>query len=298
MGPARGALVGPLRSLLFAPANRLDLVAKLPRSHPDGVVIDLEDAVPASGKETARSLVAEGVRVVLASTGAPLTFVRVNPVGGEHHSADLAALEPGLTGVVLPKVSSQEEVRKVRSELDARGLKTLAIIAGLESAAGVAAAREIARAGIEVLYFGAEDFVTDMGGERTTSNLEVLYARSEVALAARLGNVLSLDQVVVDIRDHARLRRESAEARALGYGGKLCIHPGQVAVANEAFMPGDEQIDRSRRMVAAFEAGRGERRGVIDFEGQMVDEPVVRRARALLVRAGLVEDDGGGVHAG
>lgn len=298
MRSARGALPGRLRSLLFAPANRLDLVAKLPRSGPDGVVIDLEDAVPAAGKAAARLLVPGGVRLVLAASGAPPVFVRVNPLGGEHHSADLAALEPGLTGVVLPKVSSREDVRELRNELDERGLEALAIIAGIESAAGVASAREIARAGIDVLYFGAEDFITDMGGERTASNREVLYARSEVALAARLGDVLGLDQVVVDIQDHDRLRRECEEARALGYGGKLCIHPGQVGVANEAFMPGAEEIERSRRMVAAFDAGRGESRGVIDFEGQMVDEPVVRRARAVLLRAGLVEDGGGGVHVG
>lgn len=282
-----------LRSLLFAPANRPELVAKLPRSGPDGVVLDLEDAVPPAEKERARELAPRGVADLIDAAPQLLLFVRVNAPGGELLEADLEALTPGLTGVVVPKLESAEQVGQLRASLEARGLGRLRLLAGIETAAGVAAARGVAAAGVAGVYFGAEDFIADMAGERTESNLEVLHARSEVALASRLGGAVALDQVVVDIRDLERVRRESAEARALGYSGKLCIHPDQVPAVNEAFTPTEAELDRSRRLVEAYEAAGGEQRGVIQFEGQMIDRPLVRRARSVLVRAGLGDERDG-----
>jgi citrate lyase subunit beta/citryl-CoA lyase len=134
-------------------------------------------------------------------------------------------------------------------------------------------------------YFGAEDFVADMGGVRTSSNHEVAYARARVALAARLGGVHALDQIVADFRDDGRYIREAEEGRALGYRGKLCIHPAQVALAHEVFTPSAAAVDHAQRLLAAYEeaATRGE--ATIAFEGEMVDEPMARRARAVLAAA-------------
>ena len=141
------------------------------------------------------------------------------------------------------------------------------------------------RAGVDVAYFGAEDFVADMGGVRTAGNGEVAYARAEVALAARLAGVALLDMVVTDFGDDERFSREAAEARALGYGGKLCIHPAQVPLANAAFVPSAGEVDRARRLLAAYDAAVAEGHAAIAFEGQMVDEPLARRARALVARS-------------
>lgn len=274
----------PPRSLLFAPANRLDLVAKLPRSNPDAVVLDLEDAVRPDDKESARGLAQGGVRELVGSAPGTAVFVRINGPQSEHFMADLASLDTAIAGVLVPKLESGDQVARLMGELARLGDDAPAVIGGLETARGVAAAREIARAGVVGVYFGAEDFVADMGGVRTPLNQEVLYARSEVALAARLAGIYALDQVVVDIRDLDRLRRESREARALSYAGKLCIHPAQVPVVNEAFSPSDEDLERSRRLVEAFSAAEGAKRGVIEFEGQMIDRPLVRRAQALLAQ--------------
>ena len=121
-----------------------------------------------------------------------------------------------------------------------------------------------------------------MGGVRTASNHEVHMARSQVALAARLADVPALDQVVADFRDGDRSRREGEEARAMGFGGKLCIHPSQVIIANDVFTPSPEDLDRAHRLLEAYERASAEGLAAIDFEGEMVDEPVARQARRLL----------------
>ena len=138
---------------------------------------------------------------------------------------------------------------------------------------------------VEAAYFGAEDFIADMGGVRTEGNQEVLYGRSQVALAGRLAGVLTLDQVVTDFRNDAAFEREVQEARALGYRGKLCIHPAQVAVANAGFVPSAEEVDFARRLLDAYERASAAGVAAIDFEGQMVDEPLATRARQILAAA-------------
>jgi citrate lyase subunit beta/citryl-CoA lyase len=136
---------------------------------------------------------------------------------------------------------------------------------------------------VTACYFGAEDYVADLGGVRTAGNAEVAWARAYVAVAARLAGVAALDMVTIDFGDTDRFLAEAREARALGYAGKLCIHPAQVPLAAEAFRPTDDEVDGARRMLAAFEAAGGD---TIAFEGQMVDEVVAARARAVLASSG------------
>ena len=160
------------------------------------------------------------------------------------------------------------------------------MLAGLETALGVADARSLlAHPRVVAGYFGAEDFIADMGGVRTDDNGEVLYARSAVALAGRLAGAPVLDQVVTDFRNDERFSCEAAEARALGYGGKLCIHPGQVAIANEAFVPTANEVDRAKRLLVAYETASAAGVAAIDFEGQMVDEPLATQARRVIALA-------------
>ena len=137
---------------------------------------------------------------------------------------------------------------------------------------------------ISAAYFGAEDFIADLGGVRTASNDEVAYARAQVALAGRLAEVTVIDQVVADFTDDDRCRRECLEACSMGYGGKLCIHPSQVAIANAAFLPSSEEIDRARRLLEAYDDAKAQGVASVAFEGQMVDEPVAVQARACSPR--------------
>lgn len=273
-----------LRSVLFAPGNRADLIAKLPRSAPDAVVIDLEDAVPGTpeAKAAARPVAHDAARDLIAAAPHLAVFVRVNALHSPYFADDLGVLTPELSGVVVPKLETGAQARQVAQTLRARGL-TLPILAGLETGAGVWNAREIMEVPeVAWAYFGAEDYTTDLGGKRTPGNLEVLYARSQVALAARLTGVSALDIVVTALNDPDAFRADAEQGRALGYSGKLCIHPAQVALAHECFGPTEADLTRARRLLdaAAEAAARGH--GAFSFEGQMVDEPMLAKARALL----------------
>jgi len=276
-----------MRSLFTVPANRADLAAKAPRSGPDAVFLDLEDGTPVAAKESARALAVEAARALTRDHPAIQVFVRVNGIGTPWFAGDVAeALIPELTGIVVPKLESAAEVGVVVAALAAAGAPDLGILAGIESAAGVARADEVLRAPVRWCYFGAEDFVADMGGVRTESNVEVLYARSRVALAARVGDVHAIDQIVADFRNDDRYVRDASEARALGYRGKLCIHPAQVALAHQVFTPSAADVDRARRLLAALDTATARGEATLDFEGEMVDEPMARRARATLFAAG------------
>jgi len=275
-----------LRSLLFVPAVRPDFFSKLAGHAADGFVIDCEDATPAEAKAEAR----ENVRRLapgLAARGRAV-FVRINGVASSWFREDVAeGLVPELAGVVVPKIDRLEHVDAVGRALGQAGLSSLPIVAGIETALGVAEARALVAApGVAAAYFGAEDFVSDMRGVRTERGLEVAYARARVALACRLAGVAAIDQAVVDFRDAARFEREVRAARALGYAGKLCVHPGQVPLANAGFLPSKQEVDHASRLLEAYEIALASGIAAIDFEGQMVDEPVAARARLVLSTAG------------
>ena len=272
------------RSVLFAPGNRADLIAKLHRSAPDAVVLDLEDAIPATAqaKADARPVLRDAARELIASAPHLAVFVRVNAPHSPYFAGDLAVLTPELAGVVVPKLESAADAALVGAALAERGLN-LPLMAGLETGAGVWNAREIMEAGnVGWAYFGAEDYTTDLGGARTPAGTEVLYARSHVALAARLAGVPALDIVVTRLNDEAAFREDAALGRALGYSGKLCIHPAQVALAHDHFGPTPAELGRARALLAAAHGAAQAGHGAFSFEGQMVDEPMLAKARALL----------------
>ncbi len=279
------AAIGRLRSLLFCPAVRPDLIAKGPGTGADGIVIDCEDATPpnakAEARETARQATGE-----LTGSGA-LVFVRVNAVPTEWFADDLRdALADGLDGVVVPKVETLEQLDTIAAALVDAGRSDLPVLLGLETVLGVADARELlAHPKVAGAYFGAEDYIADLGGVRTTGNDEVALARAQVAIAGRLAGVPTLDQIVADFRDDDRFEREASQARAMGHRGKLCIHPKQVALANAGFVPSAEEVERAQALLAAYDEAQARGLGAIAFDGQMVDEPLAAQARAIVEAA-------------
>lgn len=281
-----------LRSLLFAPAVRADLIPKLTRSEPDGVIIDCEDATPVGQKAEGRSNAMEFTPRLLGQ-GARV-FVRVNAPNTPWFRDDIAyGLHDQLAGVIVPMIESTGSLDLCAKTLSANDLGHLGIIIGLETALGVADARELmGHPQVIGAYFGAEDFVADMGGVRTTNNVEVHHARSAVVLAARLASKPAFDQIVANFKDGERYQREAAEARAMGFKGKLCIHPGQVALANAGFTPSEEEVDRAIRLLAAYEIGVASGVAAIDFEGVMVDGPLAIQARNTLIAAGIDPENG------
>ncbi|RZT83471.1 citrate lyase subunit beta/citryl-CoA lyase [Pseudonocardia sediminis] len=267
------------RSLLFVPATRPDMVAKVERVHPDAVVLDWEDAVAPSEKEGARATAAETLSA--SRPGADAVLIRINAPDTPWHDDDVTALAELVTaghvdGVLLPKYEHVAQLTALRDALEPGTV----IVAGLESGLGVADARELLAAGPESAYFGAEDYIADIGGRRTAAGLEVLYARSQVALAASLTGVASLDQVVTAVKDDDAFRADARQGLELGYRGKICLHPSQVTLAHEVFTPTDEEIAHAEKVLEAGESGVG----LVD--GQMVDAVHLTLARAVLARAG------------
>ena len=280
----------PMRSVLVAPANRGDLIAKLPRSQPDAVILDLEDGVAPEAKNGARSVACTAARQLSAQHPEISVFIRVNGVGTPWFADDVAAaVYPELSAVVIPKLGSVRDVETATEILAICGCANVPIFAGIETAAGVMAVEALLVPPVDLVYFGAEDFVSDMGGDRTTGNSEVLYARSRVALAARVNDVRAIDQVVVAYSDERRFIEDAREGRNLGFTGKVCIHPSQVPLANRVFSPSVDEVDYARRLLDAYYRSSATGIGAIAFEGTMVDEPMARRARAVLDTVGFTE---------
>lgn len=285
----------PLRSLLFAPASSAELVAKLPRAGADVVALDLEDGIADHRAPAARTAAAAALPV-LAAAG-QRAYVRTSAPGEPAFLDDLAAVAPAApAGYVLPKCERPDVVAEAAAAIAAaHGGAAPPLVLGLETVRGVVGATALAAldAPVQALYFGAEDFATSAGARRTSSGHEVLYARSRVLLAARAAGVLALDQALADVRDDARFAADAAVGRDLGYDGKLCIHPRQVELTHEAFAPSPDELVAARRLLAAFDAAvaQGDATPVID--GRMVDEPLARRARALVAGAGARETSDG-----
>ncbi len=270
------------RSLLFVPGGRADMIAKAPRSSPDAIAVDLEDAVAPGDKDAARRTAVTAVAELpdrdpeQHTDRRSLVLIRVNPPGTPWFDDDVEAVAGTRAGVVLPKYEDPAQLRDLTERLGDRP-----VVVGIETARGVARARDLLDgADVTAAYFGAEDFIASVGGRRTPSSREVLFARSEVLLAARLGGVGALDQVVVNVRDAELFRTDAGEGRDLGYDGKICIHPAQVPLAHEVFTPSEEEVAHARDVV---EAGRA---GVGVVNGEMVDDVHLRMAAAVLARAG------------
>lgn len=268
-----------VRSLLFMPGTRADMVAKIPRFGPDVAAVDLEDAVAPGQKDMARDTAAAAIDA-LDPDGPTTILVRVNPVGSPWFAADVtAASRCAAVGLVVPKLSSQHDLYEVRQALVENGWADALIVAGIESALGVADARPVLASGVAGAYFGAEDYIADIGGVRSPGGDEVLYARSQVCLAAYLSGLPAIDQAVVALGDDEHFLADAQAGRALGYQGKICIHPRQVELAHRVFTPTVAEVAHARAVLAAGDAGVG----VVD--GQMVDSVHVKMAQSVLARA-------------
>lgn len=281
-----------LRTLLFVPGNRPDMIAKACAQPADALVLDLEDAVIPAEKATARRLVKEAVPRLEVKD--KLVFVRVNSFVSKLAQEDLeAVVGPGLDGISLPKGESVADIEKLDRLLISlergRGLRlgSVQVIPWIESARAVLDARLIAGASPRVvaLAFGAEDYTIDMGIPRTTEGFEVLWARSQVAVAARAARVKALDTPYMNFRDNEGLLRETKLVRQLGFGGKFVIHPSQIETVHQVFVPTAAEVEEARRIVAAFAEAAAKGMGAVALDGRVVDIPIVERARRLLALA-------------
>lgn len=255
------------RSYLFVPGNRPERFLKALDSGAHAVIVDLEDAVPPSEKNAARDALTTWL-----SPKHPV-FVRINAVGTDWFEDDLLiASSPGVAGVVLPKAENVSDVER----LVKAGVST--VLPLVESALGFHHALELARAPrVQRLLFGSIDFSIDLGIEETTESLH--YFRSQLVLVSRLvGIAAPVDGVTTTLDDVTCISNDTHRARRDGFGGKLCIHPKQVAAVNAAFMPTTDEIGWAQRVLDATIAAQG---AAIALDGKMVDRPVILKAEAI-----------------
>lgn len=262
------------RSYLFVPANRPERFDKALAAGPDAVIIDLEDAVPAEDKDRARGMVADWL-----SETHPV-HIRINGSATPWFEQDLKlAMRAGVAGVLLPKAESGAQVEHVAARVRA-GTRILPLV---ETAVGAWNVLELAKArAVERLAFGSLDMQLDIGAGDGDEAL--LYTRSRLVLASRVAGILPpVDGVTVDFRDQGRLRADIRKAKNLGFAGKLCIHPAQVAAVNDEFIPSPAEVEWARKVLAAAEAARG---AAVQVDGKMVDRPVILRAQIIFSLAG------------
>ncbi|MBF5096101.1 CoA ester lyase [Azospirillum sp. INR13] len=278
-----GELAGgrPRRSWLFTPATRPDRFDRGARSGADVLIIDLEDAVPPADKAAAR---VAALRALAAAPAAPiLRALRINAPLTAEGLEDLLALMRlpqggGPDFVIVPKVDSAEMIRWVDTLLSGAG-RPLPLVALIESAHGIAAVEDIARASprLAALFFGAADLSAELGCAIAWEPL--LSARSRLINAAALAGIEAVDSPFFDLTDAAGLQWEAAAALALGFGAKAAIHPGQISTVNATFTPTEAEIAQARRIVAESA------KGVAVVDGRMIDEAMARKARRILCRA-------------
>ncbi len=277
------------RSRLYLPGNQPKFMVNAGLHGGDAIIFDLEDSVHPDEKDAARIL----VRNVLREWSYPGTerMVRINPgnLGFEDLEEIVAAL-PDL--LMIPKVESAEEVRSVAArveELQAQRQidRPLWMMPILETAAGIEAAAEIAKAHDRVvaITLGLEDLTADLGVAKTDEGVESLYARSRVVMAAHAARVQPIDSVYGNVGDEEGLRRWAAASRAMGFVGMGCVHPRQIGVLHECFAPTPEEVEKARRIVAAFEEAKAAGRAVVSLGSRMIDPPVVQRALHIMEEA-------------
>jgi len=279
-----------IRSLLYVPASSERFIAKAHEREADAIILDLEDAVVPAQKSAARARLATAVPSVRQRGAA--VFVRINAEEELWRLDAEAAARAGVFGLLVPKsrdAGMLQHLAAMLEKLERRtGRSQVALVPMIEDAGAVLDARAIASATPRVLGLvaGGEDLATALDAEPT---LETLYLpKLLVHLAAKAAGVRSfgLLRTVADYGDLAAVEKSAREARALGFDGASCVHPSVVPILNRAFSPSAEELDRASRLIAAAEKAKTRGEGAFAFEGKMVDEPVVKRARALLERAG------------
>jgi citrate lyase subunit beta/citryl-CoA lyase len=285
------------RSWMFVPGHRQKMIDKaLGLAQVDALMLDIEDGVPQQEKQNARQQIGTSLVKEREPGTTPARFVRVSAVNYEHITADLAHIvQPGLDGVVLPKVETPQQIQLVDAILRDRERQTgitagkIALLIALESPRGLLNAYAIATASPRVtgLLFGAEDLGKELGlpFRREAEASELLFQRSTLVVAAAAANIQAVDGVWPDLSDPEGLKRYALQSRRLGFSGMSLIHPGQIETINQIFGPSAEEVAYCQKVIEAFDAALARGDGSIAFGGQLIDLPIVERAKRTVAFA-------------
>tara|TARA_B100002051_G_C16644699_1_gene590572 strand:- start:229 stop:1116 length:888 start_codon:yes stop_codon:yes gene_type:complete len=284
------------RTYLFAPGNHERRVEKALALGSDVVILDLEDAVAVSEKEKTRHLITKR----LQQTRNCAVFVRINAYDTDFCFGDIYSIvSENLDGIVLPKLESAADLKSVdwflgnlERERDLT-LGSIELMPIIETAKGAVAIRDIAKASSRVrrLAFGGGDYTKDLSMEWTLTEEELLPIRSEFVLASRYGELEPpIDTVFIHIKEHTAYLKSCQNVLKLGFQGKMCIHPDQVAVTNKTFTPSNEEVVWSKRVISEFERAEAEGVASIQVDGYFVDYPIVEKAQRIVDMANLLKE--------
>jgi len=277
----------PRRSVLYMPGANERALEKAKTIPADALILDLEDAVAPDAKPEARDRVCAAASS--GAYGSKELAIRINGLGTQWHDADLAAAAAaGPDAVLVPKVNSAEEVRTLVAALEAAGApERTALWAMLETPIAVLHAEEIVAASsrLTVLVMGTNDLAKELHAVPVPGREPLRFGLQRCLMAARLGGKVILDGVYNDITDDEGFRGECEQALQFGFDGKTLIHPGQVEPCNDVFAPSADEIEHSRRVIAAFEEARADGRGVVTVDGRMIENLHVENARRVLAIA-------------
>jgi citrate lyase subunit beta/citryl-CoA lyase len=285
-------------SRLYLPGNTPSLMINAGIHHPDGIILDLEDAVAPDKKDEARYLVRNALRCI-DFYGAE-RMVRINQ--GERGLDDLEYVIPHHVNLILlPKCEKPEQVEDINKRMDMIRKKRkqknpVWIMPIIESALGVINAYAIASAADNVvaIAIGLEDYTADLGTVRTKEGTESFFARSMVVNAARAAGIQPIDSVFSDVGDMEGLKQNVLMSKALGFAGMGCIHPRQIRVIHENFAPSADEIEKAKKIVSAFHKATKQGLGVVSLGTKMIDPPVVKRALntiSLAVKMGKLKEN-------
>ena len=274
------------RSRLYLPGNEPKFYPNAGLHKPDAIILDLEDSVAPTEKDSAQLLVRNALRSIDFYGAERMVRINQLPIGLN----DLDFIVPHNVHVILiPKVENADQINQVEAKVDE--LKTSHKIKNniyfmpiIESALGVEKAFEIAMASKFncALAVGLEDYTADIGTQRSNEGTESFVARSKVVNAAKAAGIQAIDTVFSDVNDMEALRESVIEAKQLGFEGKGCIHPRQVKVINETFLPTEAEIKKAAKIVEAFEEAKNKGLGVVSLGSKMIDAPVVKRAERIV----------------
>jgi citrate lyase subunit beta / citryl-CoA lyase len=271
---------------LFSPGNKASVLAKSLLTEADALIFDLEDAVPETEKDKARTIVGSALSNTPSNAN---IFVRVNALSTPHALKDVTEIaRHAPAGIMLPKVESASDIHTLDwllSQIPRPNGEPVSIVPLIETAIGLSQVRSIAAASqsIACLAFGAGDYTLDLGIRWSRDEAELRHARSEIALASRAAHLHQpVDCVWIELNDHDGFAASAQRARYDGFQGKLCIHPQQVGVVNAVFAPTHDEVAKAKKIVDGFDAANGEPGAAVKIDGTMVDYPIVASARRLL----------------
>lgn len=282
------------RSLLYIPGSSLKMIGKAAALNPDAVIFDLEDAVSVSEKDQARENVTAALPALVG--GRKEIIVRINGMDTLWGFHDLMAVIPQKPdAIILPKA---DEKAIIACDLTMGAIeRSLGMKAGavkliplFETTYAIANAYQVlgAAARIDGVQLGAEDLTKEQEISRTPGGSEILYARQQLAMAARARQIDIIDTPFTGIRDVDGLQADSALAKRIGFTGKTCIHPAHIDMINEIFSPSEQEIENARGIIATLDEAVAAGRGACMYQGKMIDAPIAERAHRILVKASLI----------